>query len=103
MSEVKPSPGEKEAPTGDLVAREPRAPEVVQGDPGQLTEFIALERERIASQDRRTVVMRHAIDASDAADKRQHDYHVEKLRREDEANNRRQKSGIAISWTCSWR
>ena len=63
-----------------------------------MAELIALERERIASQDRRTAVTRHAIDAGDAADKRQYEYHVEKLRRDDEDRKSRHASGITIVW-----
>ena len=43
--------------------------------------------------------MHRTIDAGDAADKRQYDYHVEKLRRDDDDRKRRHASGIAIVWT----
>lgn len=51
-------------------------------DPKQLdlfAEALEVERERIRSQDRRTEVVRAAIDANDAADKRQFEFHMAKL------------------------
>lgn len=97
--EAKPTSGQDSAPEQDLVARSsPTTPEAIQGELWPMAELIALERERIASQDRRTAVTRHAIDAGDAADKRQYEYHVEKLRRDDEDRKRRHTSGIAIVW-----
>ncbi len=38
-----------------------------------------LEKERIKSSDKRTEIARLAIEANDAADKRQFDYHIQKL------------------------
>lgn len=76
----------------------PTASELVQRDLRPVAEMIALERQRIASRDRRTEIMRHAIDAGDAADKRQYDYHVEKLRRDDEDRKRRHAAAIRIVW-----
>ena len=40
---------------------------------------LEVERERIRSQDRRTDVVRAAIEANDAADKRQFEFHMAKL------------------------
>lgn len=97
--EAKPASGQEPAPEQDLVARSsPTTPEAIQGELWPMAELIALERERIASQDRRTAVTRHAIDAGDAADKRQYEFHVEKLRRDDEDRKRRHASGITIVW-----
>lgn len=99
MNEAKPAPSQKPEPERNLVTKpSPAASEPVQGDLWPVAELIALERERIASQDRRTEITRHAIDAGDAADKRQYDYHVEKLRRDDEDRKRRHASGIWIVW-----
>lgn len=97
--EAKPTSGQESAPEQDLVARSsPKTPEAIQGELWPMAELITLERERIASQDRRTDVTRHAIDAGDAADQRQYEYRVEKLRRDDEDRKRRHASGIAIVW-----
>ena len=99
MNEEKPAPSRKSASEQDLVARpSSTTAEAIQGEFWPVAELLALERERIASQDRRTAVAQHAIDAGDAADKRQYDYHIEKLRRDDEARTRRHASGIAIVW-----
>ena len=87
-------------PKQDLVPRQsPAGSGAIHEDFSLVAELIALERERIASQDRRTDIARHAIDASDVADKRQYDYHVEKLRRDDDDRKRRYASGIAIVCT----
>jgi hypothetical protein len=41
---------------------------------------LEVERERIRSQDKRTEVVRAAIDANDASDKRQFEFHMAKLK-----------------------
>ena len=63
-----------------------------------LQELVALERERIDSTNRRTDVALRAIDASDAADKRQYDYHVEKMRKEVEERSERRRSVFRVLW-----
>ena len=84
MSEAKPAPSQQSALERDLVAQpSSTSSEGIQGELWPVAELVALERERIASQDRRADIARHAIDAGDAADKRQYEYHVEKLRRDD--------------------
>ena len=99
MSEAKPAPSQQSALERDLVARpSSTSSEGIQGELWPVAELVALERERIASQDRRADIARHAIDAGDAADKRQYEYHVEKLRRDDEDRRRRHASGIRIVW-----
>lgn len=42
-------------------------------------DMFELEKERIKSSDKRTEIARLAIEANDAADKRQFDYHMQKL------------------------
>lgn len=42
-------------------------------------DMLELEKERIKSSDKRTEIARLAIEANDAADKRQFDYHMQKL------------------------
>ena len=100
MSEAKsaPSPKPESPPEQALAARPSPASEANRDELWPVAELFNLERGRIASRDRRTEVMRHAITASDAADKRQYDYSVEKLRRDDEDRKRRHASGIRIVW-----
>ncbi|EME69096.1 hypothetical protein H261_15225 [Paramagnetospirillum caucaseum] len=64
-------------------------------DPNQLELFeqaLEVERERIRSQDKRTEVVRAAIEANDASDKRQFEFHMAKL--DDERNARAENSAI---------
>jgi len=97
---AKPTLHQKPEPEQALVSRQsPAGSGAIQEDFSLVAELIVIERERIASRDRRTDVMRRAIDAGDAADKRQYDYHVEKLRLDDDDRKRRHSSGIAIVWT----
>ena len=97
---AKPTSHQKPEPEQEIVPRQsPAGSGAIHEDFSPVAELIVLERERIASRDRRTDVMRRTIDAGDAADKRQYDYHVEKLRRDDDDRKRRHASGIAIVWT----
>ena len=89
----------------DLVPRQsPDSTDSVQGELWPISELLQLERKRVDSQNRRTEVAHRAIEASDAADQRQYDYHVEKLRRDDEARRRRHETigtglgGFGIVW-----
>ena len=50
---------------------------------------LQLERERIRSQDRRTEVALRAVEIGDAADKRQFQFHMEKLKTEERIENKR--------------
>lgn len=50
---------------------------------------LQLERERIRSQDRRTEVALRAFEMGDAADKRQFEFHMEKLKTEERIENKR--------------
>ena len=94
---AKPTSHQKPEPKQDLVPRQSSAGSgAIHEDFSLVAELIALERERIASQDRRTDIARHAIEANDAADKRQYDYRGEKLRLDDDDRKRRYVSGIAI-------
>ena len=52
-------------------------------------ELIALERDRINSQDKRTEVARAAVDAQLESDKRQFDYHMARLNNEESDNRRK--------------
>ena len=84
----------------DLVARPVRpSADSAQNELWPVSELLELERRRVDSQDRRIDVARRAIEASDAADQRQYDYHVERLRRDDEARKHRHESGIRLLWT----
>lgn len=67
--EAKPTSGQESASEQDLVARpSPTTAEAIQGELWPMAELIGLERERIAIQDCRTAVTRHAIDADHAAE-----------------------------------
>ena len=93
------NPEPERNPDNDLVPRRsPPSTDSVQGELWPISALLELERKRIDSQDRRAAVARRAIEASDAADQRQYDYHVEKLRRDDEARTRRHDSGIRLLW-----
>lgn len=61
-------------------------------------QLIELERQRVDSNNRRTDVAVKAIAASDASDKRQYEYHVEKLRRGSEERKARHGSAIKFVW-----
>lgn len=64
-------------------------------DQNQLELFeqaLEVERERIRSQDKRTEVVRAAIEANDASDKRQFEFHMAKL--DDDRNARAESSAI---------
>ena len=57
--------------------------------PELLTRLLDIERERIASADKRTDVQRLAIEANVASDNRQFDFHMERLRLSGERSQRR--------------
>ena len=61
-------------------------------------EMLDIEHLRIESANRRTDVALKAIEASDAADKRQYDYHVEKLRQRGKDRSQRHKSTFRFLW-----
>ena len=75
---------------------------VVQGKPGgQLelfNEMAALERERIASSDRRTEAMREAMVQLNAVDERQFRFNTDKLHRDDAFRNRRFTLKVQMAW-----
>lgn len=105
MSEAKsaPSPKPESPPEQALAARPSPASEANRDELWPIAELFNLERGRIASRDRRTEIMRHAITASDAADKRQYDYSVEKLRRDDEDRNVGMRRESGSCGFCSLR
>lgn len=99
MSDGANSESERKRDDDLTVARQPSSsPESVQGELWPVSALIALERERVASRDRRNDLTRQAIEADDAADQRQYDYHVEKLRRDDADRKRRHASGVRLLW-----
>ena len=53
--------------------------------------LIDLERQRIESTNRRTEVIRYAIETNDAADKRQFDFQMAKLQNDADASRRRHR------------
>ena len=62
MNEAKPAPSRKPEPERNLVTRpSPTTSEPIQGDLRPVAESIALERERIASRDRRTEIIGWAL------------------------------------------
>jgi hypothetical protein len=74
-------------PKGGLPIPHPQSNEV--SVDSQFEQMIALERERIEAQNRRTEVARLAVEASDRADERQMTFHLEKLKRDDHDRVRR--------------
>lgn len=61
-------------------------------------QLIELERQRVDSNNRRTDVAVKAIAASDASDKRQYEYHVEKLRQGADERKGRHGSAVKFAW-----
>jgi hypothetical protein len=67
-----------------------------------LQNLFDLERRRLESFNRRTEVARFAVDAGDAADKRQFDYRMARLKVEEEAGKRQDRIvRAALLWTGS--
>ena len=63
-----------------------------------LGELVALERQRIDSTNGRTDIALKAIEASDAADKRQYDYHVERLRKNSGERSDKRRATVGMMW-----
>ena len=61
-------------------------------------ELVALERQRIDSTNRRTDIALKAIEVSDAADKRQYDYHVERLRKNSTERSDKRRATLRMMW-----
>ncbi len=83
--------------TEDIVVRD-NSPDTEPAQVNLFESFRDVEQKRIESQDRRTAVASQAIEATNVADQRQYDYHVEKLRRDDEDRKNRHKSGVNFAW-----
>ena len=82
-----------------LALNQPSSPQQeFESGPPFFKQIIALERERNRSQDQRTAVALQLVEAGDAADKRQYDFHVEKLRLDDEKQRERHQSVFRILW-----
>jgi hypothetical protein len=79
---------------GELVTRE----EARQQDlfPAEL---VALERQRIDSQDKRTAVARAAIDAQQESDKRQFEFHMARLKSDEASGEKRFRFASKYLWT----
>ena len=60
----------------------PNSAEPIEGDYFTGKEMVELERERIRSADKRTEIARLAIEANNASDQRQFDYHMSRLEQE---------------------
>lgn len=80
---------------GELIRAKEKNPKQSDFFPAEL---IALERERITSQDKRTDVARAAIEAQKEADKRQYDYHMTRLTNEENDSRRKFTFASKISW-----
>lgn len=63
-----------------------------------LEQLVDLERQRVESNNRRTDVALKAIAASDAADKRQYEYHVERLRQGSKDRNEQHRAVVKFIW-----
>lgn len=62
------------------------------------SEMAALERERIASSDRRTEAMRETMAQLNAIDERQFHFHTDQLHRDDAFRNRRFTLKAQMAW-----
>jgi hypothetical protein len=63
-----------------------------------IREILDLERQRVASTNRRTDVALRAIEAGDASDKRQYEYHVEKMRQNSKVRTDHNRSIFKLLW-----
>ncbi len=61
-------------------------------------ELLQLERERIASHDRRTKVVERTVEATDAADQRHFEFQLERMRRRDADRAVRRTFGMRLIW-----
>lgn len=75
-----------------------QAPTPVQGEIWPAETLIQLERDRIDSYNRRTDVARQAVEANEAADQRQFNFHMEKLKRDSEDRADRRVTGFRMLW-----
>ncbi len=73
----------------------------LQGELLKMSEMVQLERDRIKSHDRRTEISSQALNAAADSDERQYNYHMDKLRRDDEDRRDRRKSGMLLIWSIS--
>jgi len=67
--------------------------------PPALQSLVELERQRIESFNRRTEVVRYAIETNDAADKRQYEYQMAKLAADTSAATRRHALMRTVTYT----
>ena len=63
-----------------------------------MDEFVELERKRIDSINKRTEVAQAYIDANDAADQRQFDYHIQKMNNDREERKETRNATVKILW-----
>lgn len=84
LSKIKVEPKDEQASKGELV-----------DDEYLLKEFLEIERQRIASADKKADNAKLLIETSDASDKRQFDYHMKKLECDDA--HRKQRHELARS------
>ena len=97
----------KQTPPTELVPQKAAIEESTQQPPGEPTQawafeqLIKLERERVASNNRRLDVAEKVIGAGEAADKRQHEYHVERLRQGSKDRNARHWSFMKLVWAAA--
>ena len=61
-----------------------------------LKDLLKIEQERIRSQDRRTEVALRFVEASDASDKRQFEYHMQRLQSEERQAKARVSLGLKV-------
>jgi hypothetical protein len=66
-----------------------------------LQNLIELERERLESTNRRTEIIRYAIETNDSSDKRQFDYRMAKLETDKSDSNQRFSLARAIAYISS--
>lgn len=80
-----------------VVPREQSSPS--QGELFSAGDLVQLERDRIASFDRRTDVARAAIDAERESERLQFDYHMQRLKNEEAQNLREHRFASRFLWT----
>ena len=76
----------------------PQDPKPIQGEIWPAETLIQLERDRIDSYNRRTDVARQAVEANEAADQRQFNFHMEKLKRDSDDRADRRVTGFRMLW-----
>ena len=100
------SNGSEEKPPTQLVPQDAALQETAQEPPetAQVWAFkqlLNLEQQRVASNNRRMEVAEKVIAAGEAAEKRQHEFHIERLRLGSSDRNDRHRSFMMLVWAAA--